>query len=219
MKPFIKKLSFVYVVALSALFIGSMVDNDPAIKNIEQFISAQNIDKTDPKWKFKLTKPPQVEFAENKTYLWEMVTNKGQIIIELMPQYAPMHVASTMYLTQLGFYNDLKFHRVIPGFMAQGGDPEGTGRGNPGYKYAGEFHADAKHSGPGMLSMANSGPGTDGSQFFITFKATRFLDGRHTVFGQVIEGLDTLQMLETFGSQSGRPSEELKILTASITIK
>ncbi|TRX55848.1 peptidylprolyl isomerase [Thalassomonas sp. M1454] len=219
MNSFIKKLLVVYVVSLGALFIGSAVDSDPALKGVEQFIAQQNIDKQDPRWKHKLVKPPQFEFAANKEYFWELVTSKGKIVIELYPQYAPMHVSSTMYLTELGFYDNLLFHRVIPGFMAQGGDPEGTGRGNPGYKYAGEYHPDASHNEPGMLSMANAGPNTDGSQFFITFKETRFLDGRHTVFGKVVEGLDTLEMLEQSGSQSGKPKEELKIKLASISIK
>ncbi|WNC73206.1 peptidylprolyl isomerase [Thalassotalea psychrophila] len=219
MKAFTKKIGYVYAFAIGALIIGTLVDNDPALKSIDTFITEQNIDKSVPKWKEQLPKPPQVNFAENKTYFWELVTNKGPVTIELFPQYAPMHVSSTIYLTQLGFYDDLKFHRVIPGFMAQGGDPKGTGRGNPGFKYQGEFHDDASHSKPGMLSMANAGPNTDGSQFFITFKETRFLDGRHTVFGQVVDGMDTLQEFEKLGSQSGRPSEELLIMTAAIAVK
>lgn len=219
MKAFTKKIGYVYAFAIGALIIGTLVDNDPALKSIDTFISEQNIDKSAAKWKEQLPKPPQVQFAENKTYFWELVTNKGPVTIELFPQYAPMHVSSTIYLTKLGFYDELKFHRVIPGFMAQGGDPQGTGRGNPGFKYQGEFHKDASHSKPGMLSMANAGPNTDGSQFFITFKETRFLDGRHTVFGQVIDGMDTLQELEKLGSQNGTPSEELLIMTASIAVK
>ncbi|WOH39305.1 peptidylprolyl isomerase [Thalassotalea fonticola] len=219
MKAFTKKIGYVYAFAIGALIIGTLVDNDPAIKSIDTFIAEQEIDKSADKWKEQLPKPPQVTFAENKTYFWELVTNKGPVTIELFPQYAPMHVSSTIYLTKLGFYDELKFHRVIPGFMAQGGDPQGTGRGNPGFKYEGEFHQDASHSKPGMLSMANAGPNTDGSQFFITFKETRFLDGRHTVFGQVVDGMDTLQELEKLGSQSGKPSEELLIMTAAIAVR
>jgi cyclophilin family peptidyl-prolyl cis-trans isomerase len=134
-----------------------------------------------------------------------------------MPDVAPMHVSSTIYLTRLGFYNDVVFHRVIQGFMAQGGDPTGTGRGGPGYKYAGEFDANVTHDAPGKLSMANSGPGTDGSQFFLTFVATPHLDGKHTIFGEVVEGMETVKQLEAAGSQRGKPKEKLVIETATIT--
>jgi cyclophilin family peptidyl-prolyl cis-trans isomerase len=148
-----------------------------------------------------------------------METNKGPIQIELMPDAAPMHVTSFIYLSRLGFYDGLSFHRVIPGFMAQGGDPLGNGMGGPGYKYDGEFSSPkAKHSAPGMLSMANAGPGTDGSQFFITFVPTPFLDGKHTVYGKVVEGMDNLKKLEAAGSQSGKTSEPLKIEKVTIQI-
>jgi len=146
------------------------------------------------------------------------VTNKGKMKIKLMPDVAPMHVSSTIYLTRLGFYDDTIFHRVIPGFMAQGGDPTGTGRGGPGYKYDGEFDASVKHNKPGILSMANAGPGTDGSQFFLTFVKTPHLNGKHTIFGQVVEGMGTLKELEKFGSRSGKPKEELLLESATISV-
>jgi peptidylprolyl isomerase len=130
-----------------------------------------------------------------------------------------MHVSSTIYLTELGFYDDLTFHRVIPGFMAQGGDPTGTGAGNPGYKYDGEFEGEIGHSEAGTLSMANSGPGTDGSQFFLTFIPTPFLDGKHTVFGKVVTDLDdSLSKIEALGSRNGRTKEAVNIVKASIRI-
>ena len=130
-----------------------------------------------------------------------------------------MHVSSTIYLTNLGFYDNLTFHRVIPGFMAQGGDPIGNGRGNPGYKYDGEFDGDIGHGEAGMLSMANSGPGTDGSQFFITFQPTPFLNGKHTVFGKVVAGLEeSLTKIEALGSRRGKTKEEVKIIKATIRI-
>ena len=219
MKSFITKILSVCLISIAFLFIGLLVDNDPASKQIDAFIIEQNIDKAADNWKSNLPKPPQLTFSENKKYIWKLVTNKGPIHIELFPQYAPMHVSSTMYLSALGFYDNLIFHRVIPGFMAQGGDPLGTGRGNPGYRFAGEFHDDASHDKPGMLSMANSGPNTDGSQFFITFKETRFLDGRHTVYGQVIDGMDTLAELEKIGSRSGATSEKLVITNAVVEVK
>lgn len=217
MKPFLLKILAVCAFAITMLVIGVIVDNDPAMNSIESFISEQNIDKTKGDWKSNLTKPPLLTFSEQRTYYWKLVTNKGPIVIELFHQYAPMHVSSTIFLTKIGFYDNLKFHRIITGFMAQGGDPLGSGRGNPGYRYDGEFTPEVSHDGPGILSMANAGPGTDGSQFFITFKQTRFLDGKHTVFGKVVSGMDTLEALETFGSQRGTPSEEIMILTASIT--
>ena len=127
-----------------------------------------------------------------------------------------MHVTSTVYLTKLGFYDDVIFHRVINGFMAQGGDPLGIGRGGPGYQYAGEFSREVSHDRRGLLSMANRGPGTDGSQFFITFIPTPSLDGKHTIFGELISGKKTLAELEKRGSRSGATSERLLILRASI---
>ncbi len=219
---------------LSVFFVGLMLlvatlffsgcsesgqDSDKAISQINDFIALQTIDKTKAGWKRNLTKPPQVEFSSDKKYFWHLRTNKGNLKIEMMPKVAPMHVSSTIYLTILGFYNDLSFHRVISGFMAQGGDPMGNGMGGPGYKYAGEFAKDAVHDKPGILSMANSGENTDGSQFFITFQATPHLNGRHTVFGQVVEGLDVLKVMEDLGSRNGQTKEPLKIISATISVK
>ncbi|NQZ82505.1 MAG: peptidylprolyl isomerase [Colwellia sp.] len=192
---------------------------DPAIKKVNTFIIEQAIDKTDPAWKTKLSKPPLLTFAPGKDYFWELQTNQGNLTIKLLTDSAPMHVSSTVYLTKIGFYDDLIFHRVIPGFMAQGGDPLGNGTGNPGYKYDGEFNGGISHNEPGMLSMANSGPGTDGSQFFITFTPTPFLDGKHTVFGQVVADLeDSLAKIEALGSRRGRTKEPVQIIKATIRI-
>ncbi len=113
----------------------------------------------------------------------------GEFTIELFAQDAPITVDNFVKLARDGFYDGVTFHRVIPGFMAQGGDPSGTGSGGPGYSIPDEI-SDRKHDGPGVLSMANSGPNTGGSQFFITFGATPHLDGMHTVFGKVSEGMD-----------------------------
>jgi peptidylprolyl isomerase len=192
---------------------------DSALKKINNFITKQAIDKTDPTWKTKLTKPPLLTFTQGKDYFWELQTNQGNLTIKLFTDSAPMHVSSTVYLTKLGFYDDLSFHRVIPGFMAQGGDPIGNGTGNPGYKYDGEFDGEISHSEPGILSMANSGPSTDGSQFFITFIPTPFLDGKHTVFGKVVTGLeDSLTNIEALGSRRGKTKEAVQIIKASIRI-
>ncbi len=186
---------------------------------IESFIAEQNIDTSAPQWKLRLPKPTQVEFAEDEKLFWNLDTNVGPIKIELMPAVAPMHVTSTVYLTQLGFYDDIIFHRVIDGFMAQGGDPEGRGTGGPGYQYDGEFDSSVRHDRPGLLSMANAGPGTDGSQFFITFVPTPHLDGKHTIFGAVVgdDSMETVRALEARGSRSGRTSEPLMINKATIT--
>lgn len=186
------------------------------IAEIEAFIAEQNVDTTKPGWKEHLAKPPKVEFPADQTIQWVLDTNHGRITIDLMPSVAPMHVSSTVYLTKLGFYDGVVFHRVIPDFMAQGGDPTGTGRGGPGYTYAGEFDPEVTHDQPGMLSMANAGPGTDGSQFFLTFVPTPWLDGKHTIFGKVVDGMDTPKELEKRGTRSGQPTERLVIEKASI---
>ncbi len=167
-------------------------------------------------WKLNLEKPEIMTFDSDKEYFWILDTNKGQIKIKLMPQVAPMHVTSTIFLTQKGFYDELSFHRVITGFMAQGGCPLGTGAGGPGYQYDGECDPSVIHDKPYLLSMANAGPGTDGSQFFLTFVETPWLDGKHTVFGEIIEGQDVMTQLEAAGSQSGQTSEELMINKAAI---
>jgi cyclophilin family peptidyl-prolyl cis-trans isomerase len=196
-----------------------MASNVDAVTAIDGFIAEKAIDKTRSNWRTSLPKPPKVSFDASKSYFWVLETNHGTIKIKLMPQVAPMHVSSTIYLTRLGFYDGLTFHRVIPGFMAQGGCPLGTGTGSPGYRFEGEFDAKVRHDKPGVLSMANAGPGTDGSQFFLTFKATPHLDGRHTVFGNVVEGQDVLRALEQRGSPSGRPSEKLEIKKATIVVE
>ena len=192
-------------------------EKDVAIQAIDEFIEKQNVDKSKPGWKTKLNKPPQVEFDAETTYYWNLDTNVGKMKIKFFPEVAPMHVSSTIYLTRLGFYDDVVFHRVITGFMAQGGDPLGRGSGGPGYQYAGEFDPKVRHDKGGLLSMANAGPGTDGSQFFITFKETPWLDGKHTLFGEVVEGMETVRELEKRGSQSGRTTEKLEIKSASIS--
>ncbi len=190
-----------------------------AVAAIEAFIAEKNIDKNDSQWRTKLPKPPVAEFDSGKSYHWDLETSHGTMKIKLMPEVAPMHATSTVYLTKLGFYDGLGFHRVITGFMAQGGCPLGRGTGGPGYQYDGEFSAEVRHDRPGLLSMANAGPGTDGSQFFITFVPTPHLDGKHTIFGEVVGGMDTLRKLEAAGSSSGRPSETMTIKSATIRVE
>lgn len=123
-------------------------------------------------------------------------TNKGTIEIELTPEKTPVTVANFVNLAQHGYYNGISFHRVISDFMIQGGDPTGTGAGGPGYRFEDEFDASLRHDGPGVLSMANAGPGTNGSQFFITHVATPWLDGKHSVFGKVIKGQEVVNAIK-----------------------
>jgi peptidyl-prolyl cis-trans isomerase B (cyclophilin B) len=210
----------VLTLCITSLFIASCGDSeDIAITKINEFIAQQNVNVKNAGWKRNLPKPPKVTFSKDKEYFWHMRTNKGNIVIKLFNDIAPMHASSTIYLTKLGFYDDLSFHRVITGFMAQGGDPMGNGMGGPGYLYAGEFDNKARHNKAGILSMANRGEGTDGSQFFITFTATPHLDDKHTVFGEVVEGMDVLKIIEKLGSYSGKTKEPLKIKSATISVK
>jgi peptidyl-prolyl cis-trans isomerase B (cyclophilin B) len=123
-------------------------------------------------------------------------TDKGTIRLQLFDDKAPKTCSNFETLASQGFYNGLKFHRVISDFMIQTGCPRGDGRGGPGYTFEDEFHAELKHDGPGVLSMANAGPNTNGSQFFITHVATPHLDGKHSVFGQVLEGQDVVDSIE-----------------------
>ena len=190
---------------------------DPAIAEMDAFIAKQNVDKTKSGWKTRLAKPPRLRFPKGTTYYWNLETTQGAIKVKLMPEVAPMHVSSTIYLTRLGFYDGTAFHRVIPGFMAQGGDPLGNGTGGPGYQYAGEFDRAVKHDRPGLLSMANRGPGTDGSQFFLTFVRTPHLNGKHTIFGEVSGSMAAVKALEQNGSRSGRPTKPMSIKRATIT--
>jgi peptidyl-prolyl cis-trans isomerase B (cyclophilin B) len=178
---------------------------------IEELLEQAKADTGKSGWRTKLAKPEKASFDAGKTYAVTMQTTKGPIKIKLFPDVAPMHATSFLYLSKLGFYDGLSFHRVIQGFMAQGGCPLGTGTGGPGYQFDGEHRADVKHDRPGLLSMANAGPGTDGSQFFLTFVPTPWLDGKHTIFGEVVEGKEALRALEAAGSRSGATSEPLKI--------
>jgi peptidylprolyl isomerase len=209
-----------YLITALLVALTGCFNPDPAVKAVNTSIEKQKLDKTQADWKTQLTKPEVVEFNPEAKYFWDLETSEGKLVVELFPKTAPMHATSTIYLTNLGFYDDLIFHRVIDQFMAQGGDPLGNGTGNPGYKYAGEFDGTLTHDKPGLLSMANSGPNTDGSQFFITFKPTPWLDGKHTIFGEVVQGLDTtLAAIEELGSRSGRTKKEVKIIKASIRVE
>jgi len=185
---------------------------------LEQLVASANVDTTQAGWRTRLPLPQQLTFTPGQTWRARVKTTKGEIVVRLLAETAPMHVTSFAYLARLGFYDGLLFHRVIPEFMAQGGCPLGTGTGGPGYRFDGEFASGMKHDRPGLLSMANAGPGTDGSQFFLTFVPTPWLDGKHTIFGQVEGGEDVLRALESCGSSSGRPSEKLVMEKVTIDV-
>jgi cyclophilin family peptidyl-prolyl cis-trans isomerase len=139
--------------------------------------------------------PPAMQIDPKKKYKARMETDKGTMVIELFADKTPKTVNNFVFLSREGYYDGVIFHRVIADFMAQGGDPTGTGRGGPGYKFEDEFDASLKHDKQGVLSMANAGPATNGSQFFITHGPTPHLNNKHSVFGQVVEGLDVLMSI------------------------
>jgi peptidyl-prolyl cis-trans isomerase B (cyclophilin B) len=139
--------------------------------------------------------PPTMEIDPAKTYRATIDTSKGAIEIELYPQYAPKTVNNFVFLARQGFYDGIAFHRVISNFMIQGGDPTGSGRGGPGYRFEDEFKGNPLRHETGVLSMANAGPGTNGSQFFITHSPQPHLDGKHTVFGKVVSGQEVVNTI------------------------
>ena len=193
---------------------------DAVVKSIDAQIAKLAVDKKDPAWKTKLKLPTVAKFDPAKSYYARMGTNKGVMLIKLKPDVAPMHVTNFIYLARMGFFDGLKFHRVIKGFMAQGGDPKGDGTGGPGYQFGAEISPKALHNAPGVVSTANAGPGTDGSQFFIMFAPYPSLDGNYSIFGQVDQGLETLKAMEAVGNpHDGPPTEPLWITKVTIEVR
>lgn len=149
-------------------------------------------------------------FLANRTATFN--TNHGSFSVELFEARAPKTTGNFIDLIEKGFYDGVIFHRIIAGFMLQGGDPTGTGRGGPGYTIPDEFHPELRHDGAGILSMANAGPNSGGSQFFITLAATNWLDGKHAVFGRVVEGMDVIEAIGGVATdRSDKPSEPVEI--------
>ena len=145
-------------------------------------------------------------------------TTHGSFDVELFEERAPKTTGNFIELVEKGFYEDVVFHRIIAGFMIQGGDPTGTGRGGPGYTIRDEFHRELRHDGAGVLSMANSGPDSGGSQFFITLAPTAWLDGKHAVFGKVSRGMDVVEAIGGVATDRGdRPLEPVRIESISLS--
>jgi peptidyl-prolyl cis-trans isomerase B (cyclophilin B) len=160
--------------------------------------------------------PPSGALDTSKSYSARFVTERGDIVCELYAADVPLTVENFVNLARAGFYDGTTFHRVIPGFMAQGGDPEGSGRGGPGYQFRDEFSPRLRHDGAGVLSMANAGPNTNGSQFFITFGPTPHLDDRHSVFGRVTDGMDVLRAIrERDPSRDREPGDRIERIEIS----
>lgn len=144
-------------------------------------------------------------------------TNHGTFTAELFEDRAPKTTANFMELAESGYYDGVLFHRIIPDFMIQGGDPDGTGMGGPGYTIPDEFHPELRHDTPGVFSMANAGPNTGGSQFFITLVPTPWLDDRHAVFGKVVAGMDVVEAIGAVKTgRNDRPVEEVRIVDVTI---
>ena len=159
------------------------------------------------------TSPPAMGIDPQKSYTATIQTGDGDIVLQLFVDKTPNTVNNFVFLAREGFYDGVIFHRVIENFMVQGGDPTGTGRGGPGYSFEDEFHPELSHDGPGVLSMANAGPNTNGSQFFITHVAKPHLDGKHSVFGRVTGGLDVLMAIPVRDpAQSHAPAVAIKTI-------
>jgi len=192
---------------------------DPVVVAIDKFRKSK-VSTKPADWRTHLPRPPVVEFAADRLYRWHLETSVGSMTVTLLPTAAPRHVTSVIYLARCGFYDGLEFPRVLKGFMAQGGSPTNDRSGDAGYLMEGEFLTDQKHDKPGALSSANSGPGTEGSQFFLTFVPAPHLDGKHTVHGFVTEGLETLKALEARGVEKDEDplTEKVVIQRTWITV-
>ncbi|MFT5151554.1 MAG: peptidyl-prolyl cis-trans isomerase B (cyclophilin B), partial [Planctomycetota bacterium] len=198
---------------------SSEAESDSALEALAVFVGKKKISTKGSDWKTRVPQAPKLPFDPWSQYLWHVRTNVGDMTFALMPEVAPRHTESVIHLARLGFFDDTGFHRVINGFMAQGGCPLGNGTGYPGYRMDCEFSDDVRHDVAGRLSAANSGPGTESSQFFVTFGEMPHLDDVHTIMGQMIEGQDTVDKLNAAGSAAGKPKRELTITKTTISVR
>jgi len=193
------------------------------IAEADEFIAARHLKPGGGAWRETLPAPIQFGFPEKQRVTWRLETTKGVMEFGLWHEVAPLHVSMIVYLTRLGFYDGLRFHRVIQGFMAQGGCPRGNGTGWPGFKLPLELKPGVGHGKMGTLSTANMGPNSDGSQFFITFRPTPELDRQYTAFGEITAGLDVLRAFEAVAAppraRSSEPREPLLITKASVELR
>jgi cyclophilin family peptidyl-prolyl cis-trans isomerase len=192
------------------LFLGACASNDVAVDRApaELVSGAAVIDATD----------ASATEGTMANPIATIQTNLGTFKVELLKDKAPKTAGNFADLAKKGFYDGIIFHRVIPDFMIQGGDPTGSGMGGPGYKIKDEFHPDLKHNVPGILSMANSGPNTGGSQFFVTVAATPWLDNKHAIFGKVVEGMDIVNKISTVKrNRQDKPLENVVMQKVTIS--
>mgnify|MGYP001146710694 CR=1 FL=1 len=217
-----------YFVYLTVALFGVTSLHATALEDLEGFISeakdSGKIDTSKKGWRTRLPKFPEVELADSEEDEWVIETSEGTIVADLEESIAPDHTRNILYLSLLGYYDGLIFHRIMPDFMAQGGCPKGTGTGGPGYSIDLEVSSKLKHDRAGTLSMArSSNPNSAGSQFFITFRDTPFLDGGYSVFGYVKEGLDVIKKLEEPPKPNPRstgvpPRKRITITSASVRL-
>ncbi len=193
------------VVLFSSLLFAEDVALPTELAQLKGYIADQEkegkLNKEKEGWRTQMPDLPPLEFDGKTRYLWILETSEGELKMELTPLAAPRHVANVLYLTEAGYYDGLIFHRIIPGFMAQGGCPQGSGRAGPGYTLPLEAKSDLKHE-RGVLSMARKSFPVDsaGSQFFLMFGRSKHLDGGYSIFGTMLEGEETLKAIEAAGS-------------------
>jgi cyclophilin family peptidyl-prolyl cis-trans isomerase len=209
----IRMLALLSLALLVTVALAACGDDDEEEKKKEE---SQPVQQSSPAQQPKsYDAAPAMSIDSNKSYTATFELEKGgEFVVQLFAKEAPRTVNNFVFLSREGFYDGVTFHRVLQGFMAQGGDPTGTGSGGPGYRFEDEFHPSLRHDGPGVLSMANAGPNTNGSQFFIIFVATPNLDDLHAVFGKVIEGMDVVNgiTLRDPGTASS-PGDAIKTIT------
>lgn len=204
MKNLLVISAIIIIIVLGILFLTSTENKETGTKaeknNLNQSVDVSKKDQMDEKKypNFPGVLPENERIGKKASF----ETSEGNFTVALFGDEAPKAVSSFIFLAKKGFFNGLTFHRIIPGFMIQGGDPLGTGTGGPGYKFEDEFDASLTFSKPGILAMANSGPGTNGSQFFITVAPTPHLNNKHTIFGEVVEGYSVVEKISTVQTNS-----------------